>query len=56
MLKRLPEKTVHTAKRARRFEKRERKYDSIPFQGAPVKAGQEIAEKLDQNRRKNSEN
>jgi len=39
-------KARRTAKRAVELEKRERKYDSIPFQGAPVKAEQEIAEKI----------
>jgi len=46
MPRKLPEKTRHTAKRAGKFEKKERKYDSIPFQGAPLKAGQEIAERI----------
>jgi len=36
-----PEKTRYTAKRSGRFEKKEQ-YDSIPFQGAPVKERQEI--------------
>jgi len=42
MPRRPPEKTRHTVKRSGRFEKREQKYDSIPFQEAPVKEGQEI--------------
>ncbi|MDH5663376.1 MAG: hypothetical protein OEY90_02820 [Candidatus Bathyarchaeota archaeon] len=42
----LTEKARHTAKRGVGLEKRERKYGPIPFQGAPVKAEQEIAEKI----------
>lgn len=40
MPRRRPEKTRHV--RPRRVHKRERKYDPLPFQRAPVKVGQEI--------------
>jgi predicted RNA-binding protein with TRAM domain len=41
MPRRLPEKTRRVSKKKSR-EKRTRKYDPIPFQGVPLKAGQEI--------------
>ena len=41
MPRRPPEKTRRAPKRKSR-EKRTRKYEPIPFQGTPVKAGQEI--------------
>lgn len=40
MPRRPPDKTRHV--RPRRFRKREKKYDAIGFQRAPVKVGQEI--------------
>jgi len=40
MPRRLPEKPRHV--RPRRPQKREREYDSLPFQRAPVSVGQEI--------------
>jgi predicted RNA-binding protein with TRAM domain len=40
MPRRLAEKTRHV--RPRRFRKREKMYDSIPFQPTPVTEGQEI--------------
>jgi hypothetical protein len=46
MPRKLTEKERRTAKRGVGLEKRERKYGPIPFQGAPVKAEQEIAEKI----------
>ncbi|MBE0513090.1 hypothetical protein IBX38_08570 [Candidatus Bathyarchaeota archaeon] len=46
MPRKLPEKARRTTKRAVGLKKRERKHGPIPFQGAPVKAEQEIAEKI----------
>jgi len=40
MPRRLPEKTRHV--RPRRPQKRQQQYDPVPFQGSPVKVGQEI--------------
>lgn len=40
MPRRLSEKSRHV--RPRRFKKREKRYNSIPFQRAPVRVGQEI--------------
>jgi len=40
MPRRLPEKTRHV--RPRRSQKRQQQYDSVPFQRAPVKVGQEL--------------
>jgi len=40
MPRRLPEKTRHV--RPRRPQKRQQQYEPVPFQGSPVKVGQEI--------------
>ena len=45
MPRRLAEKPRHV--RPRRDHKRERKYNAIPFQPAPVKRGQEISVTID---------
>jgi len=46
MPRKLPEKARRGAKRAVGLKKRGRKHGPIPFQGAPVKAKQGIAEKI----------
>jgi len=45
MPRRLPDKPRHV--RPRRFQKREKTYSPIPFQGAPVKIGEEIEVVID---------